>query len=309
MSLWFAKLKKRSELQRFSLHNANNTPLDLFVKRDDLIDPYISGNKLRKLEGNLIAAKLAGARQLVTYGGAYSNHLLASAAAAQTMEIPIIGKVRGEELSASSNPILQRCHELGMILEFLDRSTYAKEKNQTGLVVHNEQSVWCLPEGGANPEGIWGCSQIYSEAFAQNNNQHFDAVFIAQGTTTTSLGILASLPANTQLFVVPVLRGFDAMAEMKTLANQAHRNQLTSHFSFPLEQVKILDQYHFGGYAKTSKELMNFIHFFNQTNQFPVEPIYTGKALSALTQQLPSLHAGIRSILFIHTGGVIQILQ
>ena len=133
MSLWFAKLKKRSELQRFSLQNANNTPLDLFVKRDDLIDPYISGNKLRKLEGNLIAAKLAGARQLVTYGGAYSNHLLASAAAAQTMEIPIIGNVRGEELSAYSNPILQRCHELGMILEFLDRSTYAKEKNQTGL--------------------------------------------------------------------------------------------------------------------------------------------------------------------------------
>lgn len=305
MSLWFAKLKKRSELQRFSLHNANNTPLDLFVKRDDLIDPFISGNKLRKLEGNLFAAKLAGANQLMTFGGAYSNHLLASAAAAKSMNLPIIGKVRGEELHPNSNALLYKCQELGMQLEFISRTAYQELKLISGL--DPQSKTWVIPEGGANPEGIWGCTQIYTEAVAQNNNQHFDAVFIAQGTTTTSLGILASIPPSTHLFVVPVLKGFDSLAEMHTLANQAKHNPLTSPFTFLFEQVTVLDQYHFGGYAKTTPLLLDFVSHFNQTEQFPIEPTYTGKALAALTQELPNLTQAFRSILFVHTGGVMQL--
>jgi len=302
MSLWFAKLKKRSELQHFSLHNANNECPKLFVKRDDLIDTHISGNKLRKLEGNLRAAQNAGARQLSTFGGAYSNHLLASAAAAKALNLPIIGKVRGEELNPTSNTILYKCHELGMQLEFISRTAYQDHKLTSGLDAQSK--IWFIPEGGANPEGIWGCAQIYTEALAQNNNQHFDAVFIAQGTTTTSLGILSAIGPKTKLYVVPVLKGFDALLEMKTLANLAQKNVLTSAFTFPIEQVTVLDQHHFGGYAKSTPELLAFIEDFNLSGQFPIEPVYTGKALFALAYEFPGLEGRCKSVLFVHTGGV-----
>jgi 1-aminocyclopropane-1-carboxylate deaminase len=303
MSLWFAKLKSDSKLEHFYLPHANNNALKLFVKRDDLIDPFISGNKLRKLEGNLLAAKNAGATQLLTFGGAYSNHLLASAAAAKAVHLPIVGKVRGEELRPTSNALLYKCQELGMQLEFISRTAYQAQKLTSGLDLNSK--TWFIPEGGANPEGILGCTGIYSEAVAQNNNQHFDAVFIAQGTTTTSLGILASIPPYTKLFVVPVLKGFHSLQEMQTLAEKAKQNPSTAHLHFPFKQVTVLDQYHHGGYAKTSKDLIDFINFFNQTNQFPIEPTYTGKALYALSHQLFSLPSAFNNILFIHTGGVV----
>ena len=305
MSLWFAKLKSHSKLERFYLPLANNHALKLFVKRDDLIDPFISGNKLRKLEGNLMAAKDAGAAQIITFGGAYSNHLLASASAANALDIPIIGKVRGEELNEKSNPMLLKCHQLGMDLHFINRSNFKESKHQSGLSIDQDKTTWFIPEGGANPEGILGCTNIYTEAVAQNNNQHFDAVFLAQGTTTTSLGILASIPPTTQLFVVPVLKGFHSLHEMQALAEKAKQNPLTAQLHFPFEQVKVLDQHHHGGYAQTSPDLMDFIKTFNNTLQFQIEPTYTGKVLYALNEQISALPSNIQTVLFVHTGGVI----
>jgi 1-aminocyclopropane-1-carboxylate deaminase len=306
MSLWFAKLKSSSALEPFYLPLANNTKLKLFVKRDDLIDPLISGNKLRKLEGNLMAAKDAGAAQIITFGGAYSNHLLASASAANALDIPIIGKVRGEELNENSNPMLLKFNQLGMELNFINRSNFKESKYQSGLSIDQDKPTWFIPEGGANPEGILGCTNIYTEAVAQNNNQHFDAVFLAQGTTTTSLGILASILPTTQLFVVPVLKGFHSLEEMQALAAKAKQNPLTTHLHFPFEQVRVLDTYHHGGYAKTSPELDAFIAQFNQTAQFPIEATYTGKALFALAAQLNDLVG--ENVLFIHTGGVFELI-
>lgn len=302
VSLWFTKLKSHSKLERFYLPHANKFDVELFVKRDDLIDPFISGNKLRKLEGNFKAAKIASAQQILTFGGAYSNHLLASAAAANSLDLPIIGKVRGEELNEQSNQVLQKCHHLGMDLKFTDRSNFKVSKHKSGLLKYQDKPTWFIPEGGANPEGILGCAEIYNEAVIQNNNQHFDAVFLAQGTTTTSLGILASIPPTTQLFVVPVLRGFHSLEEMRALSEKAKHNACTAHLHFPFEQVEVLDTYHHGGYAQNSPELMNFISIFNDTQQFPIEPTYTGKALFALNAQLPQLQG--KKVLFIHTGGV-----
>lgn len=304
MSLWFAKLKSHSKLERFYLPLANNNALKLFVKRDDLIDPFISGNKLRKLEGNLMAAKDAGAAQIITFGGAYSNHLLASASAANALDIPVIGKVRGEELNENSNPMLLKCHQLGMELNFINRSNFKESKYQSGLSIDQDKPTWFIPEGGANPEGILGCTNIYTEAVAQNNNQHFDAVFLAQGTTTTSLGILASIPPTTQLFVVPVLKGFHSLHEMQALAEKAKQNPLTAQLHFPFEQVKVLDQHHHGGYAQTTPQLMDFIKLFNDSQQFPIEPTYTGKVLYALAEQLAVFPSNIQTVLFVHTGGV-----
>lgn len=302
MSLWFAKLKSRSKLEHFYLPHANKHEVELFVKRDDLIDPFISGNKLRKLEGNLKAAKKAGAQQFLTFGGAYSNHLLASAAASQELNFPVAGWVRGDELNVNSNAMLNQCHQLGMELNFVNRVEFKETKHQSGLHTIGQKRTWVIPEGGANPEGILGCTEIYNEAVDQNNNQYFDAVFIAQGTTTTSLGVLASLSDRTQLFVVPVLKGFDSIKEMQHLAKQAKRNPLTAHLSFPFEQVKVLDKHHHGGYAKLSIELSSFIQTFNDTEQFPIEATYTAKALMALQMEMHTLIG--KKVLFIHTGGV-----
>jgi 1-aminocyclopropane-1-carboxylate deaminase len=274
----------------------------LFVKRDDLIDPIISGNKLRKLEGNLKAAKAAGVAQILTFGGAFSNHLLASAAAANELNFLVEGWVRGDELNENSNTILHKCHQLGMKLNFINRLDFKESKYASGLLSLEDKPTWFIPEGGANPEGILGCTNIYTEAVAQNNNQHFDAVFLAQGTTTTSLGILASIPPTTQLFVVPVLKGFNSLQEMQDLAKKAKQTPTTAHLEFPFSQVRVLDTHHNGGYAKTTPELMDFIKTFNDSQQFPIEPTYTGKALLALKSQLPHLQS--QSILFIHTGGV-----
>lgn len=314
LSGWFAKLKSHSQLESFAFQDANNRNAQLFVKRDDLIDREISGNKLRKLEGNLLVAKSLGVSKLMTYGGAYSNHLLASAAAANAVGIQIIGRVRGEELNSQSNQLLQRCSDLGMQLEFLSRSAYAEEKYQTGLQLIEGQAIWFIPEGGANPEGIWGCTEIYQEALNQNKGQHFDAIFIAQGTTTTSLGILASIPATTQLCVIPVLKGFDSLSEMQALAASAKTNPLTAHLQFNWKQVTILDTYHHGGYAKTTPELLNFTSVFNNTQQFPIEPTYTAKALYALNDLLQKQDPQLinltistpepKRILFVHTGGI-----
>jgi len=302
MSLWFAKLKSRSKLEPFYLPHANKLEVQLFVKRDDLIDPFISGNKLRKLEGNFKAAKNAGAQQLLTFGGAYSNHLLASAAAAKELNIPIVGWIRGDELNAKSNTILHQCHQLGMKLNFINRSDFKESKYESGLFPLQDKPTWVIPEGGANPEGILGCTEIYTEAVAQNNNLHFDAVFIAQATTTTSLGLLASIPATTQLFVVPVLKGFDAISEMQALAQKAKQNPTTAHLEFPFSQVRVLDTHHHGGYVKTTPELMDFIQTFNDSQQFPIEPTYTGKALLALQTEAPQLRG--KKVLFVHTGGM-----
>ena len=198
--------------------------------------------------------------------------------------------------------MLNKCHQLGMELNFVDRIKFKQAKRQSGLHTIDQKATWVIPEGGANPEGILGCTEIYTEAVAQNNEQHFDAVFIAQGTTTTSLGILVSIPSITKLFVVPVLKGFDARSEMKTLAALANKNACTQQLSYPFEQVEVLDTHHQGGYAKITPELSDFIQTFNTTQQFPIEPTYTAKALMALQAKLPELKG--KKVLFIHTGGL-----
>lgn len=299
---WFEKLKRQSILQRFQLPSSNKNGIELFVKRDDIIDDYISGNKIRKLEHNLLAAQRAAVEQIHTYGGAYSNHLLASAAVTVKLKQSMYGWVRGEELDANSNSLLTECRKFGMELNFLERGLYKQHKLNSGIGYINGKRVWFIPEGGANPQGILGCTDIYREAVAQNGNKDFDVVFIAQGTATTSLGVLASIPKSTILLVVPVLKGFNALEEMQKLASKAKQDPATTHLRFSFDQIQILDQYHHGGYAKSTSELYEFIRIFNATAQFPIELIYTAKALFALQDQLLNLKQ--KSILFIHTGGI-----
>jgi 1-aminocyclopropane-1-carboxylate deaminase len=184
---------KKSIIQKVELPFLNRKGIELFVKRDDLIDDFVSGNKWRKLKYNLALAKANNSAGVLTFGGAYSNHLLATVAACEKMGVPAIGIVRGEELNRNSNSVLSRCATLGMDLQFISRNEYALIHDR---MYHEEllakfPNFHIVPEGGANYYGIIGCQEILSET--PNN---YDHIFVAQGTTTTSAGLVFGLPAH-----------------------------------------------------------------------------------------------------------------
>jgi 1-aminocyclopropane-1-carboxylate deaminase len=282
----------KSSIHEFRIQNNNASMYNLFIKRDDLIHNEFSGNKLRKLKFNLLAHFENNCQGILTFGGAYSNHLLATASACHFLEIESVGIVRGEELNVNSNRLLKRCGELGMSLVFLSRNEFDQQKKNSGKNCFFGKEFWVVPEGGANHEGILGCREIVS-------NADFDFAVVAQGTTVTSLGILLELTDFQKIIVVPVLKGYDSIGEMKKLLGN---DQL---FESLVDKIIVLDQFHFGGYAKASEELNCFISDFNGMNQFEIEPVYTGKAMYALSQWL-NLEKDIenKKVLFVHTGGL-----
>ena len=285
----YLKLIERSCTEQYNLPNQNNSNVMLFVKRDDLIHDEISGNKIRKLKYNLKSARILGCDTIKSFGGAFSNHLLALASLGKIEGINTIGVVRGDELNKQSNKLLERCADLGMRLEFVSRSQFKRIKSLNGMV--DNPRVFCVPEGGANREGVLGCADIINETA-----NDYDYIVVAQGTCTTSLGIYSAMSNKSKLVVVPVLKGFDAISEMQLLAQ-------TTGVSFDKKRVEVLDQYHFGGYAKTTVDLDIFIKSFNSQCQFIVEPTYTGKALYALNEFLVK-EEGTKKVLFVHTGGL-----
>ena len=285
----YSKFIDRSCVEPFTLQTKNNSNVMLFVKRDDLIHDEISGNKIRKLKYNLKSARILGCDTIKSFGGAFSNHLLALASLGKIEGINTIGVVRGEELNKQSNKLLERCAYLGMRLEFVSRSQFKGIKSLNGMV--DNPGVFCVPEGGANREGVLGCADIINET-----TNDYDYIVVAQGTCTTSLGIYSAMSNKSKLVVVPVLKGFDAISEMQLLAR-------STGVSFDKNRVEVLDHYHFGGYAKTTVDLEIFINFFNSLSQFIVEPTYTGKALYALNEFLAKEESTIK-VLFVHTGGL-----
>jgi 1-aminocyclopropane-1-carboxylate deaminase len=290
---FFKNFIQLSKIEKFSFSKSNNKDLELFVKRDDLIHKYISGNKIRKLKYNIFSFYKNNCSLLVTFGGAFSNHLLATASMCYELGIPCIGIVRGEELNAKSNFILSKCDLFGMKLEFSSRTNFLEQKKMTGLIVKDGIPAWFVPEGGANLEGIEGCKEIVSE-----NEEIFDYYVLAQGTTTTSIGIALALPPSAKIIVVPVLKGFDSKSEMKSLLNN---DEL---WSVIKDKIIVLDDFHFGGYAKSTKELREFISETNQINKMKIEEVYTGKALFALKNYLEKNAVKNKKVLFIHTGGI-----
>ena len=290
MSL-YSTYVKRSITQNLTLCELNKDNVMLFVKRDDLIHPEVSGNKFRKLKYNIEKAKAHNCQTLITYGGAYSNHLLAVAAVGLLENLKTIGVVRGDELNQGSNKLLKRCADLGMQLRFIDRTQYKFKKYCDGVNQTDAESVLHIPEGGANREGILGCRDIIMET-----NNDYDFIFVAQGTCTTSIGIYMAMAAKTKLIAVPVLKGFDSMMEMKKLAEKVD-------VKVDEDRVEVLADYHFGGYAKSSTSLNQFVDSFNTQYQFNIEPIYTGKVVFAMQKYLAKVK-GNKKALFVHTGGL-----
>ena len=288
----FNEFFNKSAIHEFTIPSHNDSKTKLFVKRDDLIHNEFSGNKLRKLKFNVKAYFENRCDGILTFGGAYSNHLLATASACHYLSIPCVAIVRGDELNELSNKLLKRCHELGMTLLFYTRNAFSQIKKKSGKYLFEGKEYWAVPEGGANQQGILGCREIVSKS-------DFDYVIVAQGTATTSLGILCELTESQKMIVVPVLKRFDSIREMKSLLGNDHL------FERLEGKIIVLDQFHFGGYAKTSEELNRFIFNFNETNQFSIESVYTGKVLYALSQWIQSrANDENKKVLFVHTGGL-----
>ncbi|MCH2224413.1 MAG: pyridoxal-phosphate dependent enzyme [Crocinitomicaceae bacterium] len=290
---------RKSLLQEINLKHLIARDIKLYIKRDDLLHSEISGNKWRKLKYNVELCLVKKKNGLLTFGGAYSNHLLATAAACNLFGLKSIGIVRGEELNENSNSTLFRCQELGMELVFVSRAEYQlkNEKEYQDEILANNPSFQLVPEGGANYYGVIGCQEIMKEV-----PNEVDHIFVSQGTATTSCGVLLSLKEKQKLHVVPALKGFDSIGEVNGLLSRTGIDKgLTDSL---IKQIVVHDGCHFGGYGKYTNELLTFIQDFFQETKLKLDPIYTGKTMFGMLKELEKDCYNGQSILFIHTGGL-----
>ncbi|OPC83285.1 1-aminocyclopropane-1-carboxylate deaminase [Embleya scabrispora] len=246
--------------------------LRLRLKRDDLIHPEVPGNKWRKLKYNLAAARERGEHTLLTFGGAYSNHLRATAAAGRALGLATVGVVRGEELADRPlNPSLAFAAERGMRLVFVDRATYrAKHTPQVLerlLAAHGPAYV--LPEGGSNEAAVRGCAELPAEL-----GDDVDTVCVAVGTGGTLAGIAAGLPAGRRAIGFAVLRGGFLADEVADLQRRT--------YGAPTDNWHVENDFHHGGYARRGPELDAFLADFATRHGFAPEPVYVGKMLFGL---------------------------
>lgn len=288
----------KSLLQKINEEQLTARGITLLVKRDDLIHPEVSGNKWRKLKYIIEHFRQSKNERVLTFGGAFSNHLLATASAGNQLGISSIGIVRGEELSVASNPLLKRCEELGMHLQFVSREEYTlrsmKEYHEE-LILQFPNS-YIIPEGGANYYGMIGCQELVKEL------PECDHIFVAQGTGTTSCGLSIGITRQT-LHVVPAIKNFDSKNEMKSLfIKSGFEDELTEEL---LENIVVHNDHHFGGYAKQSKELTDFIEYCGKKHQLPLDKVYTSKAFYGMMQELQKEAYNHSTVVFIHTGGLL----
>ncbi|MFF8844656.1 1-aminocyclopropane-1-carboxylate deaminase/D-cysteine desulfhydrase [Streptomyces sp. NPDC015127] len=259
------------EDERFERHGVR-----LLLKRDDLIHPDLPGNKWRKLAPNLRAA--AG-RPVLTFGGAYSNHLRATAAAGRLLGFPTIGVVRGDELARRPlNPSLSRCAADGMRLLFADRAAYRAKGDPDMLARFLRDAgaaaddVYVVPEGGSNALAAQGCTELGREL--RDHDEHIDVVAVACGTGGTLAGLAAGLGEGQRAIGFPVLRGGFLGEAIRTLQHEA--------FGGPAGGWSLDDRFHFGGYARTSPGLDAFARDFEERHGLSVERLYVAKALYGL---------------------------
>lgn len=273
--------------------------VQVYVKRDDLIHEEVSGNKWRKLKYNILRCREAKREGILTFGGAYSNHLVATAAACKELGFRSVGVVRGDELNPKSNETLKRCETYGMELHFVSREEYGmkNERMYHEDLMETFGNMFVVPEGGANYYGIIGCQEVMGEIETE-----IDAVFIAQGTTTSSCGVLMSLQQHQVLHAVPVLKGFDSKLEMETLFSRSGFDM--EYCSELFDQLMVHDNYHFNGYGRYTNELLDFINDTYRKFGLRLDPVYTSKAFYALIDQVKEGNLDGKHILFIHTGGV-----
>ena len=260
------------------------------IKREDLLHPFISGNKFRKIKYNLLKTKELRHNTLITFGGAFSNHIAAVAYACQQENIQAVGIIRGEELEGKihENPTLLFAQNCGMKFEFVTRETYRNKASECFIAELDAKykKYYLLPEGGTNSLAIQGCEEILTP---QDSN--FDYICCAVGTGGTLSGIINSLLPHQTALGFPALKGDFLKEEICKFANQ--------------KNWKLINDYHFGGYAKVTQDLIDFINQFYKDTKIPLDPVYTGKMVFGVMDLIRKNYFPSGSkILLIHTGGL-----
>lgn len=262
----------------------------VYVKREDRLHEEISGNKFRKLKYNLMEAQSLGYNTLLTFGGAYSNHIAAVAAAGKTYGFTTIGVIRGEELKDIflENPTLKKAAENGMNFKFVSRTEY-RQKDQEYFIEELKKEYkdfYLIPEGGTNNLAVKGCEEILTE-----EDFIFDYICCAVGTGGTISGLINASSDSQIVLGFPALKGDFLEAEIKKYAKK--------------DNWSLVTDYHFGGYAKITPELKDFIHKFTLKYFIPLDPVYTAKVFYGIFDLIDKdrIKKGAK-ILVIHTGGL-----
>jgi 1-aminocyclopropane-1-carboxylate deaminase len=264
--------------------------ISLEIKREDLLHPFISGNKFRKLKYNLLQAKAENQETVLTFGGAYSNHIAAVAYAGKEQGFKTIGVIRGEELGnkIAENPTLKFAQECGMQFEFVTREAY-RFKTEPNFIANLQQkfgSFYLVPEGGTNEYAIKGCEEILTDEDAD-----FDFICCAVGTGGTISGIINSALPHQKVLGFPALKGDFLKDEIRKFATN--------------KNWELITDYHFEGYGKVNEELIQFINQFYKQTQVPLDPIYTGKMVFGVIDLIQKNYfPNNAKILLIHTGGL-----
>jgi len=264
--------------------------ISLTIKREDLIHPFVSGNKFRKLKYNLLQAKVENKDTLLTFGGAFSNHIAAVAYAGKEQGFKTIGIIRGDELldKIEENPTLKFAQENGMQFEFVSREEY-RLKNEESFIEKLQDKFgdfYLVPEGGTNELAVKGCEEILTD-----EDSVFNYVCCAVGTGGTISGLINSSLQNQKILGFPALKGDFLTDEIRIFANKDNWN--------------LVSDYHFGGYGKINLELIEFINAFFEKTKVPLDPIYTGKMVFGVIDLIGKNDFPANSkILLIHTGGL-----
>jgi len=264
--------------------------ITLYIKREDTIHPHISGNKFRKLKYNLIKAGSLGYKTILTFGGAFSNHIAATAHAGKLHQFNTIGVIRGDELQDSwkGNPTLRFAKEQGMEFCFVSREAYSVKDTKAFLAQLRERFgiFYTLPEGGTNPLAVQGCEEVLT-----TEDTVFDMVCCSVGTGGTLAGLINSKNDDQQVLGFPALKGDFLKKDIRNFVQN--------------EDWDLITDYHFGGYAKVTPELVQFINEFKECTGVLLDPIYTGKMVFGILDLVKKDHfmPGTK-ILAIHTGGL-----
>ena len=264
--------------------------IGVYIKREDLIHPHISGNKYRKLKYNLIAAKNKAFDTLLTFGGAYSNHIAATAAAGNEFGFKTIGVIRGEELieKTDENPTLAFAKANNMHLHFVTREQFREKNNKNFIALLKQKfgDFYLLPEGGTNEMAIKGCEEILTV-----EDKTFDIICVPVGTGGTLAGIINSSQPHQKVIGFSALKGDFLESDIKNWTQKTN--------------WIITDKYSFGGYAKINQVLVEFINQFKKETGIPLDPIYTGKMMYGISRMIEEGKISKNSrILAIHTGGL-----
>ena len=267
--------------------------VQLIIKREDLFFPEIPGNKWRKLKYNIEQAKKGGFSSILSFGGAYSNHIAALATAGKLFDISSIGIIRGQEIR-NLNSTLAKASTDGMQLKFVDRElyrTYTQEQKWESLITEFPNS-YIIPEGGTNMLAIKGCAEIIADI-----DIPYDYLCCPVGTGGTITGILTAVPSNKQIIAFPALKGEFLKKEIDKLSLE-FANRVFTNYIYEVN-------YHFGGYAKFDAALIDFILSFYKEYGIALDPIYTGKMMFGIFEKIKQgFFKRGSQIIAIHTGGL-----